>query len=349
MKNYKIYFLSLPVVTLLLLLFNSCSSTTDELIVNPKAAFTYTVSAENPFEVKFISEMSDRKSWIWNFDDSQTATIAHPTHIFPGEGIYKVSLTANGEPGSTPVVIEQEITITLFDPTAEISFTANQLELKFKATTTYARSFLWDFGDGTTSTEKNPTHLYQNEGNYTISLTATGLDGTTPIVVLKDITVSASAYLSISLVNGDFQLPANGKQTNWENVPGWDSDTPAADSGVEGGAGVWTGYKMSNDPSVYNLSQHVIAAGEEFKVKLEAKDGWHSNKIIITLYFDTGDGARKTLSTQTFDLGPTDPFELFATATTASVGAKLGIMIDNASIDAGSGWAGFDNVQLFYK
>lgn len=349
MKNYKTYFLSLPVVTLLLLLFNSCSSTTDELIVNPKAVFTYTLSAENPYEVKFISTMSDRKSWIWNFDDKQTAKIAHPTHVFPGEGIYKVTLTADGEAGSTPVVIEQEITIILFDPTAEISYTADLLELKFKATTTYARSFLWNFGDGTTSTEKNPIHAYQKEGNYTVTLTATGYEGTTEKVVTQDVTVSASAYKAIPLVNGDFQLPATVKQTNWENVPGWDSDTPAADSGVEGGAGVWSGYKMSNDPSVYNLSEHIIAAGEEFKVKLEAKDGWHSNKIIITLYFDTGNGVRKMLSTQTFDLGPTDPFELFATATTASVGAKLGIMIDNVSIDAGSGWAGFDNVQLFYK
>lgn len=30
--------------------------------------------------------------------------------------------------------------------------------------------YLWDFGDGTTSIEKNPTHVYQNEGNYTVKL-----------------------------------------------------------------------------------------------------------------------------------------------------------------------------------
>lgn len=349
MKNYKIYFLSLPVVTLLLMLFNSCSSTTEGLIVNPKAAFTYVLSTENPYEVKFTSNMSDRKSWIWDFGDNRTATIAHPTHIFPREGVYKVTLTATGEPGSTPAVFERDITIILFDPTAEISYTADLLELKFKATTTYARSFLWNFGDGTTSTEKNPSHAYQNEGSYTVTLIATGFEGTTEKVVAQDITVSSSAYISIPLVNGDFQLPGTVKQTNWANVPGWKSDTVAADSGVEGGPSEWTAYRMSNDPSVYNLSPHVIAAGEEFKIKLTAKDGWHSSKIIVTLYFDTGDGVRKTLATQTFDLGPTDPFEVFATATTASVGSKLGVMIDNVSIDSGSAWTGFDNVQMFYK
>lgn len=38
-----------------------------------------------------------------------------------------------------------------------------------------ARSFLWEFGDGTTSTEKNPMHIYANEGSYTVRLTAKGI------------------------------------------------------------------------------------------------------------------------------------------------------------------------------
>ena len=42
------------------------------------------------------------------------------------------------------------------------------------------RSFLWDFGDGQTSTEKNPVHVYQNSGVYTVTLTAEGLTGPTP-------------------------------------------------------------------------------------------------------------------------------------------------------------------------
>ena len=33
--------------------------------------------------------------------------------------------------------------------------------------------FAWDFGDGSTSTEQNPTHVYQKEGEYTASLTVT--------------------------------------------------------------------------------------------------------------------------------------------------------------------------------
>jgi PKD repeat protein len=43
--------------------------------------------------------------------------------------------------------------------------------------TTNADSYMWDFGDGSTSTEKNPSHTYTEPGNYTIRLVATNEDG----------------------------------------------------------------------------------------------------------------------------------------------------------------------------
>mgnify|MGYP001298772007 FL=1 len=42
----------------------------------------------------------------------------------------------------------------------------------FTNTSTGADTYLWNFGDGTTSTEKNPTHAYEESGYYTIKLTA---------------------------------------------------------------------------------------------------------------------------------------------------------------------------------
>lgn len=50
----------------------------------------------------------------------------------------------------------------------------NTLEVQFiNMTTTPADNYLWDFGDGMTSSQENPTHVYLNSGTYTISLTIT--------------------------------------------------------------------------------------------------------------------------------------------------------------------------------
>jgi len=49
-------------------------------------------------------------------------------------------------------------------------------------------SWLWNFGDGTTSTQQSPTHTYQAVGNYTVALTTTnnyGSDTKTGIITVQ--------------------------------------------------------------------------------------------------------------------------------------------------------------------
>jgi len=50
-------------------------------------------------------------------------------------------------------------------------------------------SWLWDFGDGNTSTAQNPQHTYSSAGTYTVNLTATNEYGSTPATKLDYITV----------------------------------------------------------------------------------------------------------------------------------------------------------------
>ncbi|OGG61516.1 hypothetical protein A3C87_02595 [Candidatus Kaiserbacteria bacterium RIFCSPHIGHO2_02_FULL_49_34] len=69
------------------------------------------------------------------------------------------------------------------------------------------KSHLWNFGDFTTSKLSSPTHTYAKPGTYLIHLT---VDGDTPLILTKTITVIAPSIIATRLLNGDFEIINNG-------------------------------------------------------------------------------------------------------------------------------------------
>jgi PKD repeat protein len=65
-----------------------------------------------------------------------------------------------------------------------VSFTDNS--------TNSPTSWLWDFGDGSTSSERDPVHTYKTEGTYTVTLTATGASGGSTVTKTGYVTVSGA-------------------------------------------------------------------------------------------------------------------------------------------------------------
>ena len=69
----------------------------------------------------------------------------------------------------------------------------------------------WNFGDGQTSTEQNPSHIYDTPGTYTVSLTVTGPGGTDTETKIDYITVTASLPdVSVTLAPDDTVIPRGG-------------------------------------------------------------------------------------------------------------------------------------------
>lgn len=77
-------------------------------------------------------------------------------------------------------------------PTADFTFSPAEVEIydevTFTNTSGDADTFSWEFGDGTTSTEENPTHTFTEGSTYSVKLTASNIDGSKSIT--KDVVVT---------------------------------------------------------------------------------------------------------------------------------------------------------------
>ena len=88
----------------------------------------------------------------------------------------------NPDPDPDPEVME---------PTASFTSSVDELTVTFTNTSENGVSYAWDFGDSNSSTEESPTHTYEEGGEYTVSLTVTGEEGSTPASTSSTVTVEA--------------------------------------------------------------------------------------------------------------------------------------------------------------
>ena len=181
--------------------------------------------------------------------------------------------------------------------------------------------------------------------------------------MLLSLTGTATAQ-PITIGNFSFEEPCTVKLLNWENVPNWNSDTVATNSGVDTEDsgyvvtdGQWFGFLKNTDPSVYNLTDHTISAGELLILTVDASKayttGGNSPLFKMTLYYDNS-GSRVPVSSHTFALHGTDDqiiqgeYSITFTAdlTPASIGEKIGIELQNTVALPLTSWLFMDNVRL---
>lgn len=79
---------------------------------------------------------------------------------------------------------------------AIIHFSIAQKQVAFTALAVNAKTYLWDFGDGQTSTEPNPVHVYTDGGYYTVTLSVTG--GTGTVTAESDLAVAVTPYVLLT-------------------------------------------------------------------------------------------------------------------------------------------------------
>ena len=115
----------------------------------------------------------------WDFGDGTGNDSSSATKTWNAVGSYNVKLV-NHYPTCADSSIENVQVVT----EAVAAFTSDRtgscmapLAVQFTDQTTGSTSWQWDFGDGSTSNQQNPTHTYNSTGSYTVTLTATGPGG----------------------------------------------------------------------------------------------------------------------------------------------------------------------------
>jgi len=169
-------------------------------IAQPSADFTGSpTSGCKPLNVNFIDcSTGNPTSWNWNFGDGGTSPQQNPSHTYQNAGTYTVSLTVSNQCGSDTETKTNYITI-LESPTANFSGipTSGCTPLNVNFTDLSSgdpTSWNWDFGDGGTSPQQNPSHEYQNSGTYTVSLTVSNQCGSDTKTETDYITVITTGY-----------------------------------------------------------------------------------------------------------------------------------------------------------
>lgn len=223
-----------------------CTDTTTRTItINPAPVFDFYKVPDTlcpaPQTVKFFptTSTSTLTSYWWHFGDGlgTTSTNTSPTHTYTQNGLYTVRLAAVDNKGCSDTVTKTSF-VALYNLTARISPPIDSgcapLLVKFKSFAEIDSSvdypypistYEWDFGDGNTSTTKNPNHTYNDTGKFRAVLKITTTKGcvaydTTYIIVGQKPVVSFTATPTIACprVQILFSNTTTGTVTKWE----WD-------------------------------------------------------------------------------------------------------------------------------
>ena len=144
---------------------------------NVKAIFSTAPRGCVPYDAVFKNTSLGGTDWIWEFGDGNFSTAFEPTHTYLATGTYNVRLIAIDTSTCNKRDTSAYFAITVFPiPTANFSWTPNppveNTITRFTNLSIGANRYVWNFGDGETSTDVNPFHLYNATGTYKATLYA---------------------------------------------------------------------------------------------------------------------------------------------------------------------------------
>ena len=225
----------------------------------PEAYFKPDTVGCTPLTIRFRNMSVHGESFIWDFGDKTFSDEKNPEHIYYVPGNYIVTLKVtnySGESTYKGLITVYHNPAAIFDafPTEVIN---NAQVVVFQNHSLYGVSWLWDFGDGSSSTEENPWHKYEAEGVYEVSLTVTSKEGC----------MDSSKYISpikVQYKEGEIKFPTAFR---------WNQSGPTG--------GYWKEYELADDifrPFFVNVIEYYLQVFNRWGVLIyESQDlfkGW---------------------------------------------------------------------------
>jgi PKD repeat protein len=250
------------------------------------SSFTSTdLDTSFPKRVQFSSKTTGATGYKWDFDDTTTSTSPNPLHTFKYKRDYfitlqvwnaKCTLAIAGVVSTTKIKPPKgkgggggSIAVTASGGSYGQVFSCAPASVDFKDTSTNAKSWLWDFGDSSTSTTKNPTHNYTKPGNYDVKLIVTKSNGRVDTTFYKD-------YVMVRTPTTRFNL----KQLNSCS----ESKVEFKDSSQNGTAYTWD-FGDGDSSFTQNPSHTYTSTAKTYNINLIVTDSFGcSSSIAKTVY-----------------------------------------------------------------
>jgi PKD repeat protein len=171
-------------------------------------------------------------SWSWDFGDGSGAQERNPRHTYTLPGLYSVRLAVTSPTGSSHLERTGWVEVFVPAPVAAFELSPSTGVAPFTAVFVERSSgaideWIWDFGDGSSSRKRAPTHVYGSPGLYSVTLTVIGPGGSDSLTRSNGVEVLAAppvAGLTAAPTSGIAPLAVQFGDLSTGAITGWSWD-----------------------------------------------------------------------------------------------------------------------------
>ena len=238
---------------------------TVRLSPNLKAQFNTPAKGCVPYNAIFQNTSLGGLNFIWDFGDGSTSTLDNPTHLYSSVGNYIVKLYAF-DSTSCNQIDSASFTITVVPiPTAAFTFGANPPKentiTQFSNQSVGATNYFWNFGDGDSSTNAEPQHLFNATGTFNVCLTAINSAGCSDSIcmpvsaIINPLLDVPNAFTPGKFgINGIVSVKGFGiKEMHWNIYNRWGQKVFESTNPADGWNGYYKGKLQPMDVYTYTL------------------------------------------------------------------------------------------------